>query len=200
MHTTVAPRLQGEIQDHLEPVHVEERQRGDHDVLGRDAQHLLRMDHGRDQVAVAEQDALRKPGCAARIQDRGDIGGRIDRDIGRGLRVTQQRRKRRRPVRLTEHTQLTPGMCRRLARDLEKLRNGQEHARVCVRELVAELSRRVQRISRRAPPARRDHSVERDRELGHVRHADAERVAPCKATLREPRGQTAHRPLQLGVA
>ena len=48
---------------------------------------------------MAEQDAFRQAGRAARVEDRGGVAG-VDRDVGRRLRVAEERRKWRRSLRL----------------------------------------------------------------------------------------------------
>jgi hypothetical protein len=90
------------------------------------------------------------------------------------------------PSALAEHEQLAAGLRRRLPRNVEKRRNGQQHPRAGVGQLEAELPGGVERVGRRAPATGREHSVECDRVPEHIRHEDPERVARGEAPAARP--------------
>jgi hypothetical protein len=78
------------VHDPGQPGQVEERQRGEHHVVGGQGEQGLALDHVGDQVAVAEHHSLAQPGRAARIRDRGDVVGRMKRHVRRRAGVAEQ--------------------------------------------------------------------------------------------------------------
>jgi hypothetical protein len=52
------PGLQRNVEDHVQTVDVEERERGDHHVIRSDVQRLLGQGQRCDKIAVAEENAL----------------------------------------------------------------------------------------------------------------------------------------------
>jgi hypothetical protein len=79
-----------EIHHHIHSVDVKEGQHADHDVVLAHPLERLDLTHIRDKVAVSEHDALRQPGRAARIGERDEVRERIDRDVRRRVRITEE--------------------------------------------------------------------------------------------------------------
>ena len=70
--------------DHRLAVDVEERQEGENHLLARleGPESRLSADQRGDQVVMRQHDALRIPGRAAGVGQRGDVGFRVERDVG----------------------------------------------------------------------------------------------------------------------
>ena len=71
--------------DHGLAVDVEERQEGENHLLARleAREGRLSADQRGDEVVMRQHDALRIPGGAAGVGQRGDVGFRVERDVGR---------------------------------------------------------------------------------------------------------------------
>ena len=162
-------RAQPGVHDPGQPGLVEERQRGDHHVAGRQGEQGLALDHVGDKVAVAEHHSLAQPGRATRIRDRGDVAGRVERHLRCRAGVAEQLGEGGNAGGPAEHEHLAvTGLRGRLPGDIEERRRRQQQLRPRIGELQAELARRVAGVGRRAAAAGRHRAVEGDRVLRNV--------------------------------
>ena len=141
----MAPLEQREVERDLEAEGVEQRQRGDHDVVLSHLVYGPRLAEAGDQVAVREHDALRQARCAARPRQERDIGGTDANGRNLGVYFRSQRSKRnrarRRPVRCAEDEGLANAGGDRAQTHLllEQLDAGHQPARPCLAQQLRDL-------------------------------------------------------------
>jgi hypothetical protein len=68
---------------------MEEGQRGDHDVGRSEVEERAGLGDAGDQVPVAQQYSLRKPGCASGVEDGRNVA-RVDRAVGHAVAVRKE--------------------------------------------------------------------------------------------------------------
>ncbi len=90
---------QGDVEEHGHPVDVEERQQRQHPVVALDVEHGPALHDVRDQVGVAELDALGEARRAGRVRQHGEVGGRIEGHLRRRRLLGEQVFERGMPLR-----------------------------------------------------------------------------------------------------
>ena len=182
-----APVPKRVVEDDDEPVDVEEREDAEGHLTLVGAQMRTELTEVRDDVLVREHHAFAHSGRPARVRQRDDILGGIDRHRRRFLIRLQQVRERA----LAEDENVLdvcadgrfPGL-------LDERRRGDDEARPGVAQLETQLVRRKQRIRRVHDSSERRDRVEGERVLREIRRVDAEHVAATDSVVGEAGGDT----------
>ena len=125
---------------------------------------------------MAEHDPLGDAGCTRRIRQHGDVGRRVEAHLGGRAALGQQppqvRVPRRGLVRAVEHDEVVVGDADRLRGGLrlrQQRAHGDEPGGRGIRQLLLDLTGRVERVQRRDGRARAQDAVEHRRERRNVR-------------------------------
>ncbi len=180
-----AAARQAQHHDHDHAVDVEERQHRHRDVVLAEAVevlHALALAQVRDQVAMGQHHALGQAGGPARVGQRDQVVGGIDRHRRRGIARLHQLGERPRPRRVADHEDLLHlALGRRLPRLVQEGRHRDQEARPRVVELVGQLVGGVERVHRRVHPARHRDPKEHHRVFREVGAIDGHDLALAEA-------------------